>query len=105
MNKILTENDIELLNRFQLQFKNIPFGIIATDKNLQIIKYNEKAEKIFGYKKEEILGINLFEKIFPESKMSFLTEYYNKVRIEDDTLVCTHDNIDNKGETMGLRMV
>ena len=100
LKKLLTENSVELLNRLQLQLKNIPFGIIATDKNFQIIGYNEKAEKIFGYKEEEILGINPFEILFPESKKSFLTEYYKKARKKDDTLICTHDNINKKGETI-----
>jgi PAS domain S-box-containing protein len=71
LKKFLTENSVELLNRFQPQFKYLPFGIIATDKSFQIIEFNEKAEKIFGYKKEEILRINPSEIIFSRIKKVF----------------------------------
>ena len=100
MKKQLTEDHIELLNRFQFLFKRMPIGIIGTDKNFQIIEFNTKAEKIFGYKKDEILGKNILEIIFPSSKKSFLQEYYKEIKKDDDTFVCTNDNITKQGESI-----
>jgi len=76
----------------------MPIGIIVTDKYYDILEFNTKAEIIFGFKKEEIIGINFFDLIFPKYNKSFLQEYYEKLIDANDISVCTNENITKKGE-------
>ena len=39
-------------------FEKAPFSIVLLDLNGNIIKISSSTEKIFGYKKEELIGIN-----------------------------------------------
>lgn len=46
--------------------EKLPFGIIATDKYGRIVLVNERAEIIFGYTREELIGQTV-EMLMPES--------------------------------------
>lgn len=96
----IKENDVKLLDRFQLKFKDLPIGIIGMNKSFQIIEFNNKAECIFGFKKDEILGKDPLEILFSQSNKSFLKEHYKKITKAEDTLVCTIENITKHGKSI-----
>jgi PAS domain S-box-containing protein len=59
------DDDLDLIKKnlfidkcklFNLLIRNMPIGLFALDKNREIIEFNSAAEKITGYKKEEVLG-------------------------------------------------
>lgn len=53
-----------LLSRLRLQFERMPLGGMLTDAEFRVIDWNSAAERIFGYSKDEILGMGPpFEKI------------------------------------------
>ena len=47
-----------LLARMQAIFERIPLAIVVTDPGLQIIDWNPAAERVFGYRRDEVIGQN-----------------------------------------------
>src|SRR5205807_194425 len=60
-----TQRD-ELLHRLQMQIERSPLAYLLLDAHFHIVDWNPTAQKIFGYKKEEVLGMGPpFEKLVP----------------------------------------
>lgn len=73
------ENHIKQLKEGEEQirviFKNAPDGVVVMNEEGVIVKWNPKAESIFGWTEEEVLGKNIYEIIIPENaKGTYLTE-------------------------------
>src|SRR5512139_4142510 len=68
---------------------NISEAIVATDKTYQIVYFNRAAEKVFGYRVEEILGRPL-DLLIPER---FAETHHQHLRKLDksDTVVMIKD--------------
>ena len=49
-----------------------PIAIIEWDVNLQVIEWNAAAVRIFGYSREEALGMHIGRLVPPESRQSVL---------------------------------
>ena len=65
--RLAVERD-ELLARLQLQIQRMPLAYILFDADFRITDWNPAAERIFGYTREEVLGMGPpFEKILPQS--------------------------------------
>ncbi|MFW5758770.1 MAG: PAS domain S-box protein [Bacteroidota bacterium] len=78
-NKTLQQNQHEVKNReeneaalsaseekFKSYIENAPFGIFIVDGKGKYVDVNEFAEKMTGYKREEIIGKHILDYIFPE---------------------------------------
>jgi PAS domain S-box-containing protein len=53
--------------QIQTIFKNAPDAVVVFDEKGFIVKWNPRAETIFGWKEVEMIGRSLYETIFPES--------------------------------------
>jgi PAS domain S-box-containing protein len=71
--KYLTENEQKLRSITE----SVNDAIVMSNINGEISFWNSAAEKIFGYKKEEVLGENLANLIFPED---FAKDYWNRYK-------------------------
>lgn len=49
------------LQRVEFHIENSPFAVIEFNNNLQVTKWSDKAEKLFGWSSEEIIGKSLQE--------------------------------------------
>jgi PAS domain S-box-containing protein len=58
----------ELLSRLQLVLDNMPIGCIITDVERRYTYWNPAAQRIFGFRAEEVLGKLPFEVITPETE-------------------------------------
>ncbi len=61
------------LNRSEKNFRSIydtaPLAFVIWDNNFRIIKWNDTAEKMFGWTGDEVLGLNFFDfLLLPEDK-------------------------------------
>ena len=66
--KRLAEERDALLARLQLQFERMPLAYVQFDADLRVTDWNPAAERIFGFPKDEVLGMGPpYEKIVPES--------------------------------------
>lgn len=50
-------------------FQNSPIGIAMLDQHKEVTKVNKGFEEIFGYKQEEIIGLDIDKLIVPEEKV------------------------------------
>src|SRR5271165_4187515 len=69
LNFVLDKSDIALLRgneRFRALVQSAPMAVIGADTQGQVTSWNPSAERIFGWKKEEVLG--KFAKSIPPDK-------------------------------------
>lgn len=64
--------------RYRSVFNKAPLAFIVSDRETNIIDWNEKAEDIFGWKKEEVINKN-FNLIIPQDSYSDITEVVESV--------------------------
>ena len=64
--------------RYSSIFKKAPLAFVVSDRETNIIDWNEKAEEIFGWKKEEVINKN-FNLIVAEDSYSEITEVIENV--------------------------
>ncbi len=67
------------LKKLSSYIKNMPLGYIEWDKNLNIIDWNPTAEKIFKYKKTEIINKNSYNLLFPEKNKDYAYNFFNAI--------------------------
>ena len=65
---------------FRSLVETMPHGIMEIDIAGQITFVNKAANDIFKYKKDELLGENLFSRIFPRIRRSEFADYQAKVQ-------------------------
>ncbi len=64
--------------RYRSIFEKAPLAFIVSDRETNIIDWNEKAEAIFGWEKEEVINRN-FNLIIPPDSYSDITEVIENV--------------------------
>lgn len=64
--------------RYRSIFKKAPLAFVVSDRETNIIDWNEKAEEIFGWEKEEVINKN-FNIIVEEQSYSEITELIENV--------------------------
>ena len=77
-----TEREKELLKsqqKYALHIQNTPLGVIEWDTDFKVTDWNASAEKIFGYKKEDVLGKNAHEFIVPEKIKDDIHNVWNNL--------------------------
>ncbi len=52
--------------RLSVHLQNTPVGAISWDLEFNVVEWNPAAERIFGYKREDVIGKHLAELIVPE---------------------------------------
>ena len=64
--------------RYRTLFEQAPLAFIVSDRRTNIIDWNQKAEEIFGWQKEEVLDKN-FNLLIPEDCYAEVTEMTEKL--------------------------
>lgn len=86
----------KLIKEKQLQFNRMPIGLVICDKNLDIIDLNPEAEKIFGFRKDEVIN-KTFGIFFQEDDNLILKETIIDISKSDDTKIIFKENITKNG--------
>jgi two-component system cell cycle sensor histidine kinase/response regulator CckA len=90
-----------ILQRLQLQIQRMPLAYMLLDADLRVIEWNPTAEKIFGYSKEEVLGMGPpFEKIVPRAFWPEAEGILARFRTGDMAAHSTNDNLTKDGRTI-----
>lgn len=74
--------------KFNIISKNTSLAVIIIDEEGKITFWNKAADEIFGFSSSEILGENLFQKIFP-GKYRFFTKRKNLKEVFEDDIYKT----------------
>jgi PAS domain S-box-containing protein len=68
----------------QLQIERTPLAYLLFDSQLRLVDWNPAAERVFGYSREDVLGMGPpFAKIVPKSQWKHLNEILTRVRSGD----------------------
>jgi PAS domain S-box-containing protein len=89
----LRESEYKLFTHLQ----NTPIGAISWDLNLNTIDWNPAAEKIFGYTREEVMGIHVKDLILPEDKKKLVAEIFKDLLSDKGGSRSTNENITKDG--------
>jgi len=52
--------------KFNLLIQSVPVVIVQLDSDYKLIEFNKEAEKLYGEKREDVLGKNYFDLFLPE---------------------------------------
>ena len=89
----------ELLARLQLQFEWMPIGCVIADPELRIIDWNPAAEKIFGYRREEVLGMDAYLLVAQASRV-YVQGIHRRLVSGDMTANTVNENVTKDGRTI-----
>ena len=90
----------ELLTRLQLQFERMPIGCVIADSGLRIIDWNPAAEKIFGYRREEVLGVDASLLLVPPARRASTQGNYRRLVSGEITEHAVKENVTKDGRTI-----
>lgn len=85
--------------RLKFHFENSPLAVIEWDEQFCVTKWSSKAEQIFGWNKEEVIGkdINSLNIFFPEDIHLVTGTIENLITESEHTLVMSYRNITKSG--------
>lgn len=72
--KELQENE----KKFRSYVENAPDGVLVVNEKGEYLEVNTAAEKITGYSRDELIGTNILNIIYPED-LPLATQHFNKV--------------------------
>ncbi len=91
----------ELLRRLQLQIERMPLAYVLFDADFRVIDWNPSAERIFGYCKDEVLGMGPpFEKLVPKTFEMKGGELLQRIRSGEMSAHSVNDNLTKDGRTI-----
>ena len=95
--RLAAERD-ELLRRLQLQIESMPVAYMLFDAELRVIDWNPAAERIFGYLKEEIVGLGPpYAKIVPPAEQETVECVLDRLRLGEMTTHSANQNLTKDG--------
>ncbi len=83
--------------RIKDQFNNTPLASIITDKEFNVIEWNNSAQRIFGFTQEEAIGNNLNDLIIPSHLKIDLSAVRKKIISQAGGNRNTNENIRKDG--------
>jgi len=87
-------------DRLMLHRQQSPLGIIEWNTRFEFLDWNPAAERMFGYKKEEVLGRHITETILPESARVAVDIVWNSLLTQSGGLHSVNENMTKDGRTI-----
>jgi PAS domain S-box-containing protein len=99
--KRLAEERDALLARLQLQFGRMPLAYVQFDADLRVTDWNPAAERIFGFPKDEVLGMGPpYEKIVPITFWPEVEPLLARIKAGDMAAHSVNQNLTKDGRTI-----
>jgi PAS domain S-box-containing protein len=70
---------LESEKKFRTYIEKAPYGILIVDENQTFIEVNETVCILTGYSEEELIGMNMFSRVAPESHSEAMQGYHELV--------------------------
>ncbi|TAG97825.1 MAG: response regulator [Oscillatoriales cyanobacterium] len=97
--KLSEDKLIESQQRISFLLQQTPIAIIELNLNLEVITWNPAAEKLFGYKQQEVIGHNVPDLIIPDSCYQQISQLLsNKNNAEFGANYTTNETITKNGK-------
>jgi two-component system, cell cycle sensor histidine kinase and response regulator CckA len=99
--KRLAEERDALLARLQLKFARMPLAYVQFDADLRVTDWNPAAQRIFGFPKDEVLGMGPpYEKIVPVSFRAEAEPLLARIKAGDMAAHSVNQNLTKDGRTI-----
>ncbi len=90
-----------LLQQLQLQIERMPLAYMLLDADFRVVDWNPAAERIFGYRKKEVLGMGPpFAKIVPQAFWPQAEAILSRTQDGSLSAHSTNENITKDGRTI-----
>jgi len=87
--------------KYRSLFEDAPYGIVLLDSEGKITECNSTIEKVFGYKKEQIIGYNFLNlNMFSPLTASLLRERFIKMVVGDNLEPIEAEIVKSNGQTV-----
>ena len=96
---LLEAEQAALVERFRLILTHMPIGCIVADEQLQCTFWNQSAERIFGYRFEEIVGKQPYEAVISPALKPTVDEAMQRLA-SGETVQRTIENLTKDGRTI-----
>ena len=90
----------ELLERLQLMLDRMPLGCLLIDVDFHFTYWNPAAERIFGYRFEEVRGRHPFGFITPTTSQPFVEDIFRRLAQGEETINALGENATKDGRTI-----
>lgn len=87
--------------RLRLQIDRMPLAYLLLDRELRVVDWNAAAERMFGYSRDEVLGLTPpFEPLLPRSAWSAGMALLGRLRAGDMAAHAVNENLTKDGRTL-----
>jgi PAS domain S-box-containing protein len=86
--------------RLSMHMQRTPLAVIEWNNNLDITEWNDAAQKIFGYNREEVLGKNGIQLLVPGHLHDRVSKIRDQLQHNDGGLYNVNENITKEGRTI-----
>ena len=86
--------------RLSMHMQRTPLAVIEWNNNLDVTEWNDAAQKIFGYSREEALGQNGIELLVPEYLRPRLGNIRHQLQRNEGGLYSINENVTKDGRTI-----
>ncbi len=98
--RLAVERDA-LLSRHQLHIERMPLAYVLLDADYRIVDWNPTAERMFGYSKQEMLGVGPpFEEFVPPAVWLRAKDNLSRIRSGDMDIHSTNENLTKDRRTI-----
>jgi two-component system cell cycle sensor histidine kinase/response regulator CckA len=98
--RVEAERD-QITARLRLQIDRMPLAYLLFDRDLRLADWNSAAERMFGYTREEVLGLTSpFETILPPAAWRAGQEVLGRLRAGDMAANAINENVTKDGRTI-----
>jgi len=98
MTKKLRESEA----RYRYVFERLPLAFIVWDTDTKVIEWNKTAEKLFGWKRDEVVGKSFFDLIIPEDEEELVQNVVENL-LKGVQNICENKNLTKDGRTIVCR--
>ncbi len=84
--------------RFRNVYETAPLAFVVWDLDTHVTDWNKKAEKLFGWTKEEVIGNNFFDFLIPEKDRPRIVDVVNSLLNGELKSHSINDNLTKGGE-------
>ncbi len=82
---------------FRNVYETAPLAFVVWDLNTRVTDWNKKAEKVFGWSKEQVLGRSFFDFLIPEKDRPQVKDAVDRLVREDLPSFSVNDNLTKNG--------
>lgn len=87
----------EALRRLSCHVERMPLGYIVWDTNFHVVDWNPAAERLFGYRREEVIGRHPYELMVPEDARSTVDSVWTDLLHGDESSHSINANLRKDG--------